>query len=140
MIGGGGERRTLKLVAQYGNASNVFGDPEQVRHKVGVIAKHCETIGRDPAEITKTRLGSVVIAPTAEEAAKRSDAARERLGIDPEGWAQRVIVGGPDDVLEKAQELVDAGLDGLLFNTPYAYDLDTVRLLGQTLTQLKFPS
>ncbi|MBM7784164.1 LLM class F420-dependent oxidoreductase [Tenggerimyces flavus] len=140
MIGGGGERRTLKLVAQYGDASNIFGNPEQVRHKVGVIAKHCEDIGRDPAEITKTRLGSVIIAPTAEKAAELSEEVRQRFDAPKELWADRVIAGNPDQVLEQAQALVDAGLDGLLFNTPFAYDLDSIQLLGETLRQLKFSS
>lgn len=140
MIGGGGERRTLKLVAQYGDASNIFGNPEQVRHKVGVIAKHCEDLGRDPAEITKTRLGSVIIAPTSEKAAQLSEEVRQRFDAPPEMWADRVIAGNPDQVLEQAQALVDAGLDGLLFNTPFAYDLDSIQLLGETLGQLKFSS
>jgi F420-dependent oxidoreductase-like protein len=51
LIGGGGERRTLRLVAQYGDACNVFGDAEGVRHKLDVLERHCADVGRDPAEI-----------------------------------------------------------------------------------------
>ena len=59
LIGGGGEKRTLKLVAQYGDACNLFGDPDAVRHKLDVLERHCADVGRDPAEITKTVLLTV---------------------------------------------------------------------------------
>ncbi len=55
LVAGGGERRTLDLVARYGDACNVFGgDADVVRHKFAVLAGHCHRVGRDPAEITKT--------------------------------------------------------------------------------------
>jgi F420-dependent oxidoreductase-like protein len=59
LIGGGGEKRTLKLVAQYGDACNLFGGPDQVRHKLDVLERHCADVGRDPSEITKTALATV---------------------------------------------------------------------------------
>jgi F420-dependent oxidoreductase-like protein len=59
LIGGGGEKRTLKLVALYGDACNLFGDPDAVRHKLDVLERHCADVGRDPAEITKTILLTV---------------------------------------------------------------------------------
>jgi F420-dependent oxidoreductase-like protein len=59
LIGGGGERRTLRLVAQYGDACNLFGKPDEVRHKLDVLERHCADVGRDPAEITKTVLLTV---------------------------------------------------------------------------------
>jgi F420-dependent oxidoreductase-like protein len=54
LIGGGGERRTLKLVAKHADACNVFGDAAMLRHKFGVLDRHCQEIGRDPSEITRT--------------------------------------------------------------------------------------
>jgi F420-dependent oxidoreductase-like protein len=59
LIGGGGEKRTLRLVAQYGDACNLFGGPNEVRHKLDVLERHCADVGRDPAEITKTILYTV---------------------------------------------------------------------------------
>jgi F420-dependent oxidoreductase-like protein len=59
LIGGGGEKRTLRLVAQYGDACNLFGGPDEVRHKLDVLERHCAEVGRDPAEITKTILYTV---------------------------------------------------------------------------------
>jgi F420-dependent oxidoreductase-like protein len=54
LIGGGGERRTLALVARHADACNILGDAAQVRHKLDVLESHCRDIGRDPGEITKT--------------------------------------------------------------------------------------
>jgi F420-dependent oxidoreductase-like protein len=60
LIGGGGERRTLKLVAKHADACNVFGGAATLRHKFDVLERHCHEIGRDPSEITKT---AFVMAP-----------------------------------------------------------------------------
>ena len=59
LIGGGGEKRTLRLVAQYGDACNLFGEPDAVRAKLDVLERHCADVGRDPTEITKTVLLTV---------------------------------------------------------------------------------
>ncbi|MFA7324894.1 MAG: TIGR03560 family F420-dependent LLM class oxidoreductase [Candidatus Nanopelagicales bacterium] len=54
LVGGGGEKRTLDLVARYADACNVFGDAQTVRHKFAVLQEHCERVGRDYSEITRT--------------------------------------------------------------------------------------
>jgi F420-dependent oxidoreductase-like protein len=56
MIGGSGERKTLRLVAQYADACNIFGGPDDVAHKVDVLRRHCDTLGRDPNEIEVTAM------------------------------------------------------------------------------------
>ena len=134
MIGGSGEKKTLRMVAQYADASNFFGDPERLRHLVGVLEGHCERLGRDPAEITKTRLGTVVIGPTHEQAEAKLDFLRQ-IGISEERIAG-MTVGDPDTVVERATEMLDAGLDGLIFNMPDAHDTDAVALVGETLAPL----
>ena len=59
MIGGGGERKTLRLVAQYADACNVFGGPERIAHKYAVLREHCERLGRPYEEIERSTLQSV---------------------------------------------------------------------------------
>ena len=59
MIGGGGEQKTLRLVAQYADATNVFGDPPRIAHKYAVLREHCERIGRDFDEIERSTLQSI---------------------------------------------------------------------------------
>ena len=56
MIGGGGEKKTLRLVARYADACNLFGGPADVQHKLDVLRRHCEDVGRDPAEIEVTAM------------------------------------------------------------------------------------
>jgi F420-dependent oxidoreductase-like protein len=135
MIGGSGEKKTLRMVAQYADASNFFGDVERIRHLVDVLEAHCERLGRDPAEITKTRLGTVIIAPVKEDA----DALFERIAQASGMPADRLatwIVGDPDTVAERCSELLEAGVDGLIFNSPQTHDLEAVELIGTTLGPL----
>jgi F420-dependent oxidoreductase-like protein len=135
MIGGSGERKTLRMVAQYADASNFFGDVDRIKHLVGVLEGHCERLGRDPAEITKTRLGTAIVRPTQDEADALFEGIRETSGMPAERLATW-IVGDPDTVAERCSELLEAGLDGLIFNTPLAHDLDSLQLLGETLGPL----
>ena len=63
MIGGGGEKKTLRLVARYADATNVFGTPEGVARKYAILADHCADIGRDPDEIERSTLQGIRISP-----------------------------------------------------------------------------
>jgi F420-dependent oxidoreductase-like protein len=137
LIGGGGEKRTLRLVAQYADACNFFGHLDEIRHKVQVLERHCEDVGRDPAEITKTRLGGLVIANTSSDAVTKGAWVREQRGIPQERYDDYFVAGGPDEVLEQVHAYLEAGLDGLIFNIQDVYDLATVELAGTTLSQVK---
>ena len=134
MVGGSGEKKTLRMVAQYADASNFFGDPDRMRHLIGVLEGHCERLGRDPSEITKTRLGTIVIAATHEEAERKVEGLR-RAGVSEEMLAS-ITAGDPDTVIEKATALLDAGVEGLIFGSPEAHDLETIALIGDTLGPL----
>ncbi|MEO5940226.1 MAG: LLM class F420-dependent oxidoreductase, partial [Candidatus Limnocylindrales bacterium] len=59
MIGGGGEKKTLRLVAQYADATNVFGGPEAIAHKYEVLREHCAAVGRDYDEIERSNLQTI---------------------------------------------------------------------------------
>jgi F420-dependent oxidoreductase-like protein len=141
LIGGSGEKRTLRLVAQYADACNIFGDADGIRHLVGVLERHCADVGRNPDEITKTRLGTLVPGRDGADAQERVSAMLSARGIDlaalaPEQAAMitsRLLVGGPDEVGEQVRAFLDAGLDGLIFNLPDAHDLDRVKLAGEVL-------
>ncbi len=135
MIGGGGEQRTLKLVAQYGDMCNIFGDAPTVRHKMDVLNRHCESVGRDPNTITRTRLGSLLIRHNDAEAEKAFEQILNIPGINKD-WARAgFTVGGPDTVTEKVQELLDAGLDGVIFNMPHMEIPEFIDLAGRTLSR-----
>jgi F420-dependent oxidoreductase-like protein len=135
MIGGSGEKKTLRMVAQYADASNFFGDPERIRHLVGVLEGHCERLGRDIGEIAKTRLGTIIVKSTQDEAESLFKRIAESSGMPADRLATW-IVGDPDTVGERCTELMDAGLDALIFNSPEVHDPETVQLIGETLSPL----
>jgi F420-dependent oxidoreductase-like protein len=138
MVGGMGERRTLRLVAQYADACNLFGDVDTIRQKLAVLAAHCRDVGRDAAEITKTRLGTMVIAPTKEEAEEQSERLINRMaeafGLPEEQVRAGVVAGDPEAVCSQVQAFLDAGLDGMIFNMPPGTPPEDVTLAGRTLT------
>jgi F420-dependent oxidoreductase-like protein len=86
MIGGGGERKTLRLVAQYADACNVFGGPERIAHKYAVLRQHCERLGRPYAEIERSNLQS------GDVDAQSTDEIVQRFGALGEAGAQHVIM------------------------------------------------
>jgi F420-dependent oxidoreductase-like protein len=139
LIGGSGERKTLRMVAQYGDACNVFGDAAAVRHLLGVLDEHCERLDRDPGTICRTRLGTLVVGRTMEEAEAKI-AGRfggTRLDDLPADMQARIrtmfILGDPPAVQSQVQELLDAGLDGIVFNMPDAHDIEAIELAGDVL-------
>jgi F420-dependent oxidoreductase-like protein len=115
MIGGSGKKRTLKLVAQYADACNIFGDPAGVEELVGILHQHCETVGRDPAEIEVTRLSTMLIADTEEKAESLRAMVLKNAG--PER-APAMQVGTEDEIAEQLVALKAAGVDHFIFNMP----------------------
>jgi F420-dependent oxidoreductase-like protein len=131
VIGGSGERKTLRMVAQYGDGCNFFGDPGRAQHLLGVLGGHCDRLGRDPGEITKTSMAIVVVAETEAGVKAKLDAMRS-AGIAEERIAS-AMAGTPEQVLERAQAFRDVGIEGLTFSMPDVHDLEAVALAGETL-------
>ncbi|MGZ6544446.1 MAG: LLM class F420-dependent oxidoreductase [Actinomycetota bacterium] len=135
LIGGGGEKKTLRLVAQYADMWNGFGDPAAIRHKVEVLADHCRDIGRDPAEIVKTRLGTLVVTETKDEGDARREEFKRTRGIDDAMLPSMLTCGTADEIGDAVQPFFDAGLDGLIFNMPAGSTPEMVELAGTALTE-----
>ena len=136
LVGGGGEKRTLRMVARYGDACNLFGPPDLIRHKLEVLARHCEAEGRDPAEIAKTRLSSLAVGRDRADALRSVEQYARERGMDPEQVGGMFLMGGPDELAEEIGALLDAGLDGLIFNMPHVSDPDEIRRTGELLRPL----
>ena len=94
MIGGGGEKKTLRLVAQYADACNVFGDGPRIAHKYAVLREHCERLGRPYEEIERSTLQTVDVD------AQSADELVERFGELGEAGAQHILISvrGVSDV------------------------------------------
>ena len=134
LIGGSGERKTLRFVAQYGDGCNLFGDVERVKHLFGVLDRHCADVGRDPSEITRTRMAGVIIGATHEDAERKKAAALE-AGIPP-ARLETMFLGDPDTIAEQAQAFADIGVEGLTLTLPDTYDLETIALTGRALSRV----
>jgi alkanesulfonate monooxygenase SsuD/methylene tetrahydromethanopterin reductase-like flavin-dependent oxidoreductase (luciferase family) len=130
IVGGGGEKRTLRLVAQYADMCNVSGGPATIAHKLDVLRTHCKDVGRDPSEITTTRLGTLVLTNDAAETAGTTEFLRGLAGAELD---EQFVIGEPDDVVRKVGTLIDTGLDCLIFNMPLSQP-DAVARAGNLLT------
>ncbi len=133
LVGGGGERKTLRLTARYADMWNGFGDPETIRHKIEVLEGHCRDVGRDPAEIAKTRLGTIIVGATREDAERRKAEWQERRGVEDPMVPSMLVWGDAEQVVEQAGRFLDAGLDGLIFNMPTGSTPDDVNRAGEAL-------
>jgi F420-dependent oxidoreductase-like protein len=137
LIGGSGERKTLRMVAQHADGCNLFGDPERARHLLGVLQRHCDAVGRDPAEITKTSMMSLVIAETEDGARAKLDMMRE-AGL-PESRIAATTAGTPEQILERANAYREVGIEGLTFSMPDVHDLEALALAGNTVAPVFNP-
>jgi len=133
-IGGGGEQVTLKLVAQYADACNVGGgDADTVRHKLDVLQGHCEKVGRNYDEITKSTSFSFYPMIDVSNAEQATATLRETMGgLDMDTFKKRTTVATPAQIVESVQEVLDAGADYGIFYIPgVAYDHDLLRLMEE---------
>jgi len=127
LIGGQGERRTLKLVAQYADALNLTSDRADIARKLEVLARHCHDVGRDPATINKTWLASAIVGSTPAEAVAHRDRLLRSRGLDwgaldeamRRALTARILIGTPEQLAAEIQEAAIApGLDGVILNFP----------------------
>lgn len=136
MIGGGGEKKTLRMVARYADESNLICAPADIGRKLDALAAHCETYGRDPAEITVSLQTSACIAPTHDLAVAELES---YLARNPAAEVRRAgtIVGDPAEVAEAFEALKVSGIDGFTVNAPANGHIPgRVSLLGHTLARV----
>lgn len=141
MIGGGGEKKTLRMVAQYADESDLVMTPDsEIQRKLDALDGHCDTLGRDRSEIEVSVYRNVVIAPTNAEAEQDLDAylAPRGMSLSTMPAEQRAIfesmfiLGDPDTVTEKLATTLATGVDGLTMAlTANGHIEGRVDLLGQ---------
>ncbi len=116
LIGGSGEKKTLRLVARYGDACNLFGDVGTVRHKLAVLHRHCEVFGRDPADVRVTQLSGVFV------------------GDEPRAvMPSRVVVGSVDEHIGRYRELAEAGVQTAFVRLANLGDTAPVHEFGKVI-------
>ena len=142
-VGGSGERITLKLVAQYGDACNVFEDTSIVAHRMERLREHCKNVGRDYDAITKTSLRHVVISED-ESAVGAIVAGDKEPGESDEELRSFTTYGTPDLVSEEIQKYIESGIQYLIVNFDSRHEEEMMSLFADKVmlrfnkSQVKF--
>jgi F420-dependent oxidoreductase-like protein len=131
-IGGSGERRTLRIVAEHADGWNTLLMPEEeYRHKLEVLDRHCADVGRDPAEIRKQLVAALLLADDEEEAEERLRERADRVGEEVERLRNDLFAGTPEQCVEKLAPYAELGVrDFLLMSRPPG-DPQTMELLAR---------
>jgi alkanesulfonate monooxygenase SsuD/methylene tetrahydromethanopterin reductase-like flavin-dependent oxidoreductase (luciferase family) len=133
LVGGGGEKVTLRLVAQYADMNNVGDGPASVRRKEAILLEHCAAVGRDPAEIERTTgIGAVFIRDDRAEAERLFREAFRRNRI-ARLWGDQPV-GTPEDVAATIAPYLEIGYRHLVAGFPATYDEESMTRL---ITEVK---
>lgn len=136
MVGGSGEQKTLRLVAEYADACNLFGDPETIRHKVDVLLRHCVDVGRDPESITITHLITTLAAPNPTALRDRISTLRGR-NQTVEDYAAKNHAGMTDDLVTMFRAYSDAGADHSIVVLPDVAMDGSIETFGDVIASFR---
>jgi F420-dependent oxidoreductase-like protein len=130
LIGGGGEKVTLKIVAEYGDACNIGHlDNEGLEHKFTVLKKHCDEVGRDYNTLKRTVLFNCAIAETDEAAMAKAGPYTRNI---PSGrLRERALIGTPDAIRKRLTEIEQTGAQEIILFMQDAKDLEPIRLFAR---------
>ena len=131
MIGGSGERKTLRIVAEYADIWNAFGTPEELAHKDDVLRRHCADVGRDPATIERTVGCKITIRSTEAEAerVRRAVLEHNRTPMSAVADDGTFWTGTPEQIAERMLAYRAVGFDGFIVEHPAPYDAETAETL-----------
>jgi F420-dependent oxidoreductase-like protein len=136
LVGGSGEKRTLRIVAKYGDACNLFGSAETVRKKLNILKEHCKSIGRDYDSILKSKLGAIVIDDNKEMAKSRVQ--QTFKGIPEEQINEFVMYGTPEDILREIELLEQAGIQYLIVDLEPSRELEALDMFANKIIRKAF--
>jgi alkanesulfonate monooxygenase SsuD/methylene tetrahydromethanopterin reductase-like flavin-dependent oxidoreductase (luciferase family) len=133
LVGGGGEKRTLRTVARYADACNLGGGFENVRRKEEILLRHCEEVGRDPSEIERTTgMGTCIIRDDPAEAQRVLEATFAHNGR-ARTWENQ-LVGTPEQVADKMRPFLGIGYRHFIIGFPSPYDAESMERM---MTEVK---
>jgi F420-dependent oxidoreductase-like protein len=125
LVGGSGEKKTLKIVAKYADACNLFGSPETVKGKLNILKEHCKNIGREYDSILKTKLGLVVIHDDKQTASNKIKQIFK--GMSEEQIREFAIYGAPEDVLKEIELLEQVGIQYIIVDLEPSRELEALK-------------
>jgi F420-dependent oxidoreductase-like protein len=136
LVGGGGERRTLRLAARYADAANVFGDAATVRHKAEVLRAHCRDADRDPAQVEMTHLSTALVGTDDGHVAELVEARRPR-GRGASTYAAAVNAGNVEDHVGRFRELAEAGAAEVMVRLPDIADPGSLERMASVISAFR---
>jgi alkanesulfonate monooxygenase SsuD/methylene tetrahydromethanopterin reductase-like flavin-dependent oxidoreductase (luciferase family) len=129
MIGGSGEKVTLRLVAELADLCNIGGTAPVVTRKLAALDAHCDAIGRDPATVTRTAMVSLFVCATESD----RDGLRQLVGYDNPEVSDRMVIATAGEAAEDLGALAAAGVDEVIVNLPLIKDVDAVHTAAAVL-------
>lgn len=130
MIGGSGERKTLRMVAEFADMCNIGGTAAVVSRKLTILDEHCAAVGRDPREVKRTSMTSLFVSPNDAE----RNSLRGLLNYDGDsGIRDQMIVATADEATENLAAIVDGGADELIVNLPLITSVDAIHAAADVL-------
>lgn len=138
LVGGSGEKKTLRLVARYADAANLFGDPETVKDKVRVLHEHCASLDRDPREIIVTHLTNALVAEDRSALRARVNRLRERT-TSVEEYSKRHNAGLVDDLVGLFSRYSEAGAHHSIVALPDVAMNDSIEVFGEVIARFDRP-
>ena len=131
LIGGGGERRTLRILAEHGDIGHWFGAPvEELKRKKGVFEEHCAEVGRDPSQVLLTLgIGLAIV-----ENEKQGKAVLDALPAERRATSRAVT---PEQAAEFLRPFIDAGFGGFTFNNTVLPTVEAIGLAGEMIKMVR---
>ncbi len=111
LIGGGGEKRTLRIVAKYADIANVSGTPDDVRHKFAVLDGYCKDLGRDPKSIRRTIQVPLFLSDNESFKQRVLQGMSAAQGVSPEQAAKSILLGSAAEIKEQVARFQDSGVE-----------------------------
>jgi alkanesulfonate monooxygenase SsuD/methylene tetrahydromethanopterin reductase-like flavin-dependent oxidoreductase (luciferase family) len=136
VVGGSGERRTLRIAAMFGDGCNLFGEPDVVARKVAVLHRHCQDVGREVNKIDVSHLSTVLIGNDRDAVSASIERLRPKR-VGAERFARETNAGTVADHYERAMRLVDAGATTLIVRLVDVAEPGAVETLGMLIERLR---
>jgi F420-dependent oxidoreductase-like protein len=138
LIGGSGENVTLKLVAKYGDACNISGNPQIIGHKLKRLKGHCETIHRDYSDILKTITRRLIFGRDSQDVFAKVQSSL-RPGITVDRLNEVAIYGTSSQLIDKIQDFMDKGVEYFIFNMDYEGEEESLKLFAEEIMPVFAP-
>jgi F420-dependent oxidoreductase-like protein len=130
MIGGSGEKKTLRMVAEFADMCNIGGTAAVVAKKLAILDEHCAAVGRDPKEVQRTAMVSLFVSPNVAD----RDSLRQLVGYEGGSDARdRMIIATADEATDDLAAIVAAGADQVIVNLPLIKSVDAIHAAADVL-------